>query len=546
MSLPRSAGDVLRDHVTLELECIDRMYLNVYQPNLQREKGVFHFLREQRGAGALSSLYFQAMTTAFVQKIEAFAQQQKIPLVPFERKQRKEEVAAEYQAQFTGTEGILFIGKAQEKVGTFRTEGRRNAQGQTYPWLVRSTAMVNQYYFYGIDVDFGPFFLKFSSYFPYGAKLCINGHEYVKRQLTKENIAFTELDNGILSCASPRRLQQLADRLTPQLIDRLLRKWLSRLPHPYTARDRAAGYRYDISILQAEFSLTQVVDRPATGRIFFEEVIRENVDLGRPDQVQLLFTRRVTKRTPGRFRTRVVTEGVLPSLYVDYKSSRIKQYFKGGRALRTEIVINDTWDFDIGRRLENLPALRELGFTTNRRLLDVQKTSQDAWVGEDAFHAVTSPKQVGRQRASGLPYGNPLVLMLFHLLLVFRLLPMGFRSKQLREHLAHLLGKDPATYTQGQLTYQLRRLRLHGLIERQPGTHCYRVTSFGLRVSLFFTRSYTRLIRPGMEEIMPSSLAPTTAIQHALTQTDKAIDEYMDRAKIRHGKVDSPTTTLAV
>ncbi|MGH8563777.1 MAG: hypothetical protein ACREXW_06660 [Gammaproteobacteria bacterium] len=95
-----------------------------------------------------------------------------------------------------------------------------------------------------------------------------------------------------------------------------------------------------MSILQAEFSLTQVLDRPLTGRVFFEEVIRENLDLGRPSQVQLIFDRRVTRRTPGRFRSRVITEGVVPSLHVDYKSSRIKQYHKEGRALQTETTIN--------------------------------------------------------------------------------------------------------------------------------------------------------------------------------------------------------------
>ena len=192
--------------------------------------------------------------------------------------------------------------------------------------------MVNHYYFYGIDEDFGPFFLKFCTYFPYNAKLCINGHEYVKRQLAKEGIPFEALDNGVLSCANPTRLQQLCDGLSAHKIDALLRKWLTRIPHPFTPEDRAAGYRYDISILQAEFSLTQVLDRPSTGRVFFEEVIRENLDIGRPDHVQLIFERRITKQTPGRFRTRVITEGVTPSLHIDYKRSRIKQYHKEGRA----------------------------------------------------------------------------------------------------------------------------------------------------------------------------------------------------------------------
>src|SRR6202042_1912771 len=184
-------------------------------------------------------------------------------------------------------------------------------------------------------------------------------------------IGYEALDNGILSCGDPKGVQALCDGLSGEKIDGLLRKWFRKLPHPFTGKDRAAGYRYDVSILQAEFSLTQVLDRPLSGRVFFEEVIRENLDIGRPDQVQLIFNRRVTKRTPGRFRTRVLTEGVVPSLHIDYKHSRIKQYFKEGRALRTETTVNDTRDFAIGRRLENLPALREIGFAANRRLLNV-------------------------------------------------------------------------------------------------------------------------------------------------------------------------------
>ena len=226
--------------------------------------------------------------------------------------------------------------------------------------------MVNHFYFYCVDRDFGPFLLKFATY-PYTAKLCLNGHEYAKRQLARAGIAFEALDNGLLSCADPRRAQALCDRLSSAKIVALVRRWLRRLPHPFTAADRRAGYRYDVSILQAEFSLTQEFDRPATGRVFFEEVIRENLDLGRPDQVQLIFGRRVTRRTPGRFRTRVITEGVTPSLHVDYKRSRIKQYHKEGRALRTETTINDARDVGVGKRLKNLPALREIGFQANRR-----------------------------------------------------------------------------------------------------------------------------------------------------------------------------------
>jgi hypothetical protein len=533
MSVPRTVAEVLREHVTLEVEGIDRLYLNVYMSDLQREQGVVWFLRHHRGHPFASSALMDPISKAFSAAIDGFVQQQHVPLLSFAKGQRKDDLAAEYRAAFTGKEGVLFVGKAQEKTPVFRTEKRTNpTTGKKYPWIVRSTAMVNHYYFYCIDEDFGPFFLKFCSYFPYNAKLCLNGHEYVKRQLAKEGIAFEALDNGILSCADPQRLQQLCDGLSAAKIDALLRKWLARLPHPFTAEDRAAGYRYEISILQAEFSLTQVLDRPLTGRIFFEEVIRENLDIGRPDHVQLVFKRPITKRTPGRFRTRVLTEGVTPSLHIDYKGCRIKQYHKEGRALRTETTFHNTLDFKIGKRLHNLPALREVGFRANRRLLDVQQVSHDCAIGEEVFREVTRPIEVQGQRASALRYADPCVLALFSALLVFRLLPRGFANHELREHLAPLLGEDPSALTQGRMTYQLRRLRLHGLIVRRPGSHRYDVTSHGLRIALFFTRSYARVLRPGLSELSQTAGPPDTQLRRAADQFEAAMDQYVARAKL--------------
>jgi hypothetical protein len=533
MTLPRSVAEVLKDHVTLEVEGIDRMYLNVYVPQLQREQGVVNFLRYHRGYQFASSAMLAPITDAFIRSIETFVEVQGIPLLTFAKDQRKDDVTAEFLAAFNQEEGVLFVGKAQEKTPVFRTEKRRNPDtGRSYPWIIRSTAMVNHYYFYCVDRDFGPFFIKFCSYFPYNAKLCLNGHEYVKRQLAREGIAFEALDNGILSCANPARLQALCDGLSAEKIDKLLRKWLAKLPHPFTAADRKADYRYDLSILQAEFSLTQVLDRPLTGRVFFEEVIRENLDIGRPDQVQLIFDRRVTRRTPGRFRTRVLTEGVTPSLHVDYKHSRIKQYHKEGRALRTETTINDTRDFGIGKRLKNLPALRAIGFQANRRLLDVQRISHDCAVGEDAFRQVTEPIEVEGQRASALRFGDPRVLALLAALLVFRLLPRGFSQRDLREHWAPLLGEDPSDMTPGRMTYQLRRLRLHGLIARQEGTHRYVITDFGLRVSLFFTRGYARILRPGLSVVMDENREEPPELRRAFDQLEAAIDRHVAQAKM--------------
>jgi len=499
MTGARSVADVLTEHVTLEIDCVDRMYLNLYVPKLQYEGGVVGFSRNHLGYTFASSALMDPLTREFVKNIERFVEDQGVDLVTFEKGVRKDDVAHAYLAAFEGDEGVLFVGKAQEKTTTFRTEKRKNPEtGKRYPWIVRATALVNHYYFYCVDRDFGPFFIKFCSYFPYNAKLCLNGNEWAKCQAAQAGIAFEALDNGFAACTEPERLQRICRGFSAAKIDALVRKWFGILPHPFTAKDRCAGYRYDVSILQSEFSLTQVLDRPLSGRVFFEDMSRDNLDLGRPDQVSLIFDRRVNKRTPGRFRTRVITEGVVPSLHVDYKHSKIKQYFKEGRALRTETTINDARDFGVGKRLHNLPALQEVGFKANRRLLDVQRTSCDCLIGEEAFQAVCAPAVVAGQRASALRFGDPRAQALLSALVVFRLLPPGGSNWDLRTHLAPLLGLQPQHMTAGTMTYDLRRLRLHGVIERVPRTHRYQVTPFGLRVAMLFTRTYARLLRPGL------------------------------------------------
>ncbi|MGH3231255.1 MAG: hypothetical protein ACRDOA_22200 [Streptosporangiaceae bacterium] len=158
-----------------------------------------------------------------------------------------------------------------------------------------------------------------------------NGHHYAQAQARKAGIGFTALDNGFASCDDVPALQAICDSLTENKIDALARKWLAILPSPYSPSDQAAGYRYDVSVLQAEFSLTQVLDRPLSGRVFFDQVIHDNLAIGRPDQVGPIFGRRIIRKgkraTPRRFRTRVITADVTPSLHVDCKHSKIKQYF---------------------------------------------------------------------------------------------------------------------------------------------------------------------------------------------------------------------------
>lgn len=529
MAIAHSVSEILKNHVTLEIEGIDRMYLNAYVPELQYATGAASFFRFHRGAQFASNALMGPMSHDFVNRIEQFAKAQQVEIYKFTKGERKDEVMKEKLKTFKAEEGIVFIGKAQEKIKTFRTEKRKHPQtGVSYPWLVESTAIPNQYYFYGVDKDFGPFFIKFSSYFPYNAKLCLNGHEYLKRQLAQRDIAFEALDNGLRCCKDPKKAQQICDGFNEHKIEKFFRKWLKILPHPFSPKDRRAGYKYEVSMLQSEFSLTQVLDRPKTGRILFEEIIRENLDIGRPSQVQLVFNRRVNKNTPGRFRTRVITEEVSPSLHVDYKSSRIKQYHKEGQALRTETTINNTYDFQIGKRLKNLPELRQIGFSANRRLLDVQMTSHDCSIGDQVFFEVSRPVHVEKQRGSALRFSDKRAQALLNALLLFGNIPEGFANKHLRKKMALLMAKPEKSITQGQMTYDLRRLRLHGLIERIEKTHRYQMTQKGLRVAALFTRTYNRVLRKGLSS---NQTKPQTS-NNSWIKLEKLMDQIWHQEKL--------------
>jgi len=200
--------------------------------------------------------------------------------------------------------------------------------------------------------------------------------------------------------------------------------------------------------------------------------------------------------------------------------------------LRTETIINNTYDFGIRKRLHNLPELRKIGFAANRRLLEVERLSHDCLLSEDTFRAINNPVAAGRQRASGLRFADPRVHPLFQALILFRLLAEGFRSADLRRHLAALSGRDPETISQGAITYQLRRLRLHGLIERLPNSFRYRVTEFGFRAALFFTRAYNRLIRPGLAAALPALRAIDAPLKRAFDKINEQVNAWIDQAQL--------------
>jgi len=523
-------NELLKEHVTLDIECIDRIYLNGYIPNLQTSGQLVYFL-QHLGYVIPSPSILRDLTVAYKGAVEAFAEQEGIEVIQFERHVRKDDVVAAYRQGYAKPEGVVVIGVAQEKAQAFKASKRTAGKLVGFDYS-RVSVFVNHTYFYLEDEEFGPAFIKVCSYAPYTVKVCLNGHEWAKRQLGKRGIAFEALDNGFLSCADPQALQAICDELGPEQIQAFFEKWQKRLPWRLSEHDQQAGFAYRLSVWQAEFSRTQVFANSMQGRQWFEAVIRDNLDVGRPDRIQLVFERRVTKATPGLFRTQVVQEGVNPSLHAYYKTTHIKQYFKEQRALRTETTINNPKDVGINKDISNLPRLQQLGRALNRRLLDAQHVSLASVLSTQTLEQLVQPSvSADGQHAPALRLGQPRVMALFHALTSFSHLAQGLTNHSLRRQMADLLGLDPAAYTPAQMSYDLRRLRLKGLIQRMANSYRYQLTPFGRHIALLFAKLDARLFRRLFVALEPHAWLPDP-IRQALAQLDGALNTAIIDANI--------------
>lgn len=487
-----NVNTLLDEHVVLKYECLDRLFLNGYVAKLQDAPALAWFLTKHRGEEIPRYALLGEMTRNFVAAVERLAEEQGIPVVHFERGQRKETVAAPYFAAAT-REGVVMIGVAQEKANVFRAPAKAQRHPGTYA-ATRGSAFVKYFYLYIWDHEWGPSFIKICTYAPWSIRVWLNGHEWLKRQLARQRVGFEPLDNGIAAVNDAAALRRTAARLSAAHIQRYFDRWLYRLPTPFTARDQRAGYVHQLSILQLEVSCTEVFDRPLHGRQFFEEVIRDQLDLGRPEKIQLLFHKRLPRRRgEGPFRTRIFCADVDPSLQIRHRDTRVKQYWKCDRALRTETTINNAADFRVGKLLHNLDALRRIGRDVNRRLLELERQTQHCTPAATTFENLVLPTGDVQHHAPGLRFGDPRVNAVLAALCNFRWIHEGFHARDLRALVEHHLARE---YRMTQMAYDLRRLQRKGLITRITGRHRYTLTALGRQLALFCTKIYARIICP--------------------------------------------------
>ncbi|HEY8236320.1 MAG TPA: hypothetical protein VIF85_06750 [Gaiellaceae bacterium] len=526
---------LLRDRVTLRVRSVDRLFLQAYVPRLMSEGLLIRFLLD-RGFPIPSPALLGKIGARYVRAIERFADHNEIPVVHFERRESKEEVARPYfeRAEREGRFGVVLIGVVQERTRVWAGWRQGGSDGHPHFAFGWQTRVPNHYYFYLRDRQWGRAFVKCCCYAPYPLWLCLNGHEWAKRQAEQAGIDYRPLDNGFRSCSDAQALAAICARLSARDVWSFFRRWQRVLPSALTGDDQARGYRYQLAFRQLELSDTRVFDRPQTGRDWFEQTIRDQLTLGRPDHVAVVFGRRISTQTPGRFSTRAINRGVECGIQVHYRASKVKQYFKEGRALRTETTINDSYDFGVGRLLTeaNWQQLVRIGHEINERLLDAQLAASACAPDTATLERVVLPSRDEQgQPAPALRFGDPRVQALLASLCSYSHLLEGVSNRSLRTLVAARL----PGYTPRQMTYDLRRLRSNGFLVRVDRSNRYRLTADGRRLAVFFAKTYARLVTPSLAELdpaLPAEIAARSALARSWRNFEQALNARITDADL--------------
>jgi hypothetical protein len=534
-SRPVNINDVLNEHVALEVDCIDRLYLNAYVPNLQVGGQVERFCKQHLGQPIASPAVIERIGNRFRRDVAAFAKAQNVPVLQLKKPDRSrwddrklDHVRPYFDtAEAANRFGVVAIVAAQEFQWVFSASKKTGTtNGVWFDWS-KAERRVGIYYFYILDAEFGPGFIKICTYFPYPAKIWLNGHEWAKRQADAAGVGYRSLANGFAACDDRAGLQAICDRLGPADIQGFFDRWMTQIPAPLQAADREGGYWWELSMRQVEVSRTIVFDDPRRARGFFEALVADNVDIGRPHEVRAVFGLSHRGRTSAMgFETRIFGPGTEVKMDFRYKNSRVKQYLKDRRALRIETVINKPADIGVLARLEHLPELVDKARAVNRRLLMIERAGQDCAIGSSLFERTHQPYTHEGQRTGALRFGDPRAMALTGALCAQIHAVTGFTNHSLRGLVAGLLD---APYSTNQMTYDLRRLRLHGLIVRIPHTNTYTLTPEGLRVAIFYTKLHHRLLSPLLEADRPPA---SPEIRRALTTIEHSINDYITHARL--------------
>ncbi len=532
-------GKLFGSLLALVYHCFDRIVIQGYLPLLTRPEHIVHFFRDVHCIYPITKQALAQRTQEYQQWVEAFARNHRIPIQWPEKGIKKEDYVRPYCVGMERRKrfGVYFIFKSMEQGPTFRSLlPKFPTDDPEYRILTRNRSRYTHYYFYIRDEVLGPMLLCVGSFLPFQTTYYLNGHHFIAGELQRQGVRFRKDDNAFLWVADPPALQAAADRLSAEIIRKRLEYWTLVLGPKFSKKDRAAiRLRRDYSLNQVEYCRNFIFRRHFPIHQIFERSCELGVFRLTADKITQLFGIRKHKRIRGKLHSMLEKLDHGHHVLRVYGQSLVaRMYEKFSTFLRLEICVNRLKDLGLNKGLENLNALRQRLVAATDRFAGFEAELLNVHGDFPLFQRLALPITVGRAKIPGIKIQDTRMMRLMEVLLHGGSQLGGWRAAQIREAILAAFGLSPDAYTLTQLRYDLRKMKAHGLLQREGRRYCYRLTEKGIRVAAMCILFHKRVCGPLANTLFhhrpATHIKPPAKIEAAYHKADAAIENLIHLA----------------
>jgi hypothetical protein len=525
------------DFLSLVYHGFDRLVIHGYLSGLSRPEQVVYFFRQVLGIPVVSKEILSQRTNDYRDWVEAYARNHKIPIEWAEKGTRKEDyvLPAVRRMEKKNAYGVYFIFKSMEQGRTFRISVPKfPTKDPNHRILAHQRSRFTHYYFYIRDAVLGPIIVRVASFFPFPATYWLNGHSFIEQELKRKQIGFRKNDNAFLAVDNVAELQAAADRLSAAIIGKQLDYWTFLLGPKFSKKERSQmNLSRFYAIAQIEYCRNFIFKRHFPIHKIFERSCELGLWRLTAHRISEIFGVRLNKRLRGKLAT--VIEQIEHGHHVFrayWKNSFLKQYEKFSRFLRNELVSNNLRDFGLKKGLNHLDAVRKKFQTITDRFADCQAQWLNVHVDFPLLQRLARPVTIGTVRYPGIKIHEPRIIRLMEVLLHGGTAVGGWTAKQIHQAVLTTFELSAKTYGLNQLRYDLRKLKGHGLLERDGRRYAYRLSAKGLQVALLFLFFHKRLCGPlansRFHHKPDPACRPNSKLEAAYHKADKAIQDIVD------------------
>lgn len=493
--------------------CFDRVVIHGYLSGLSRPGQVAHFFHDVAGEAVIDKTVLSRRTNEYRDWVEAFARNHHVPMEWAEPRVRKEDHVrpAQRRMKRAGRHGVCFILKSMEQGQTFRsTVPRFPTADPHYRILARQRSRFTHYYFYIEDEVLGSMAMRVASFFPFQTTYYLNGHHFIEQELNREKVSFRKNDNAFLAVSDPQALQAAADRFTAEVIRKQLDYWTLVLGPKFSRRERAQmNLRRFYAINQAEYCRNFVFKRHFPIHRIFERSCEMGLWRMTANKISEVFGLRLTRRFRGKLNTTLEQIEHGHHVFRAYwKNAFVKQYEKFSTFLRNEVCSNNLSDFGLRKGLEHLAEVRQKFLAVTDRFAAFQAECLNVHADFPLLQRLALPIAAGTTRYPGIKIHDTRMIRLMEVLLHGGTTVGGWRARHIHHAILTTFRIGEGRYGLQQLRYDLRKMKAHGLVERDGGRYAYRLSDKGIKVALLFVLFHKQLCGPLANSLFHHRPAP--------------------------------------